>query len=125
MENKSTEWKDQVLKLLFTPLTLLRLVGNIMIIHIIAFIFGIGIFVIILSLTLSLLWFFPYWQPAYSVMYKICGNKNVSPILLKPKFPKWKYISISLRLAVVIYLIYVGLSMLFNSGFCAQSLICT
>jgi len=124
MKNNFNEWKDQAFKLLFTPATLLRLTGIIMLTHIIAFAFGIGIFIIIVGLTYGTFWLFPYWQPAHSVIFWISGNKNVSPHLIKPQLPWLKYISLGLRLAFVIYLVYFGLKMIIESGYCAQSLLC-
>ena len=117
------QWQSQVFSI-FKPLAILRIVVAFLVLHAIGFILGQAFIIILIVSSFALLWLFPYWQPAYNLIHKISGARDVSPILTKRHLRWWKYISLGLRLAFVVYAVLYGIKILFEKGFCGQSFIC-
>ena len=124
MQNESIkQWQSQVFSI-FKPLAILRIVVAFLAFHMVGFILGQTFIIIFIISSFALLWLFPYWQPAYTLIYKISGIKDASPILARPHLPWWRYISLGLRLAFVVYVSIYGIKILFEKGFCGQSFLC-
>ena len=116
MDNE--KWINQIRSLILLPRAMWRLIGLSLLLHIIGIvlgaIFNIGILVIVITAFFGLIWFFPYWQPAYSVIYWIAGNKSVSPLLESRTLKWWHYVSLMLKLAFLVCVLYFGLTLLFK-----------
>jgi len=124
MQNESIkQWQSQVFSI-FKPLTILRIVIAFLVFPMIGFMLGEAFILIFVVSSFAVLWLFPYWQPAYILIYKISGLKDVSPILAKPYLLWWRYITLGLRLVFVAYVVFYGIKILFEKGFCGQSFLC-
>ena len=118
MDTGNEKWIHQIRSLIFSPRAMWRLIGASLILHFIGLIFGvifnIGIFIIIVTIFFGILWFYPYWQPAYSTIYWIVGDKNL-PSLLEPHTLKWwDYLLLVIKIAVLAYILYIGLNLVFK-----------
>jgi hypothetical protein len=78
------------------------------------FAFNIGIFIIFVAVFFGILWLCPYWQPAYSIIYRIIGNKSISPLLGIGKLKWWQYISPGIKILFLVYILYVAIKLLFQ-----------
>jgi hypothetical protein len=114
-ENKSSQ-TNQITSLFFNLRTILLLIVVGLVLEIGGVLLDLlfhnaGISIIFTSLWFALIWLWPYWQPAYTIMYMIAGNKDISPILQKHQFKWWHYISPSIKVIFLIYLFYIGLKL--------------
>ena len=118
MQLNNDQWVKQTSQILLNPIAILRLLGAAMLWQtiglILAFIFNFGIFIVFIVLFFAILWLFPYWQLAYTIIYRISGNKEVSPYLESHILNWWNYISLVIRIAFLSYLFYFGLKLLFQ-----------
>ena len=121
--NEYTSWRKQIKQVFFHPKGILRLTGAIILVQLTSLILGFHIFVITMGLIFGLLWIFPYWQFAYSIIHKI-SKASISPSLVKPDFPWWNYMALVVRLSFAAYLIYFGISSILKFGFYEQSWFC-
>ena len=101
------------LKMLFiTPNALLRLMGATIIWKILGlvlgFVFNMAIFVLFVTIFFIIGWLGPYWQPAYSVLYWIVGNKSISPKLAPVRLGLWQFISIAIRLIFLAIMLFAA-----------------
>jgi hypothetical protein len=116
MQSQELKWKEQIHTIVTTPHAILK--STILIVLWLAIgvalglYFNFGITVIFIALFLFLLWFFPFWQPAFSLVYFITGNKNVSPRLVRYKISQTYVISLSVRGIFLAYLVYIAINML-------------
>ena len=116
MQSQEIKWKEQINALVTARHTILK--STILVIFWLAIGFALGIFfnygitVIFISLFLFILWFFPFWQPAFSLVYFIVGNKNISPKLIRNKISQTYVVSLSVRGVFLTYLVYVAIRML-------------
>ena len=78
------------------------------------FLFNFGIFILFVAVFFGILWLVPYWQPAYSIIYRIVGDKSISPVLepYQLKLKWWQYISVGIKLAFIAYILYVGFKLI-------------
>lgn len=109
-------WSLQVKSVLQSPYALLKLVGVAIVWKllglILGLIFNIGIFIIFVVIYYAILWLFPYWQPAFTIVHRIVGDDNIS-LTLEPFQLKWyQFISPFIRLAFLAYLFYIGITLL-------------
>ncbi len=118
MQTTEDKRENQVRSLLLSPNAILKLIGAFIIWKIVGLILGfalnIGIFVIFVVIFFATLWLSPYWQPAYSVIYRIIGNNNISPNLEQGHFSfySWRSILFGIRFAFLAYILYLGIKMI-------------
>lgn len=75
---------------------------------------NIGITVIFIVLLWGIMWFAPYWQPAYAIVHKVMGNKDIPPTLPKHHWKWWHYIPIVVKAAILLAALKFGLQLLFS-----------
>ncbi len=115
MQTTEDKRANQVKSLLLSPYAILKLIGFALIWQTIglslAFVFNFGIFIIFIAFFFAVLWLFPYWQPAYSIIYRIIGNNNIPPNLEKYQFRSewWHFIPLGIKLAFLLYIFYIGI----------------
>jgi hypothetical protein len=120
MDTEKEKWVYQLQSLLFKPNAILKVVtaaiGWQLLGLLLGLLFNIGISVIFVAVFFGVLWLAPYWQPAYWVIYQIIGDKTVSPTLEinHSKLRWWQYISLSIKLAFLAYILYIGLKLFFK-----------
>jgi hypothetical protein len=85
---------------------------------------GAGIGVISIAIYFTILWLFPYWQPAYTLMYLISGNKDVSPILERHDLKTYHYINLGIKIIFLLFLFYSGIRIILERGFCELNPFC-
>ena len=51
-----------------------------------------GYSIIFIAISFSIIWFAPYWQPAYFLIYKMMGNKNLPSELPKAQRKGWSFL---------------------------------
>jgi hypothetical protein len=73
-----------------------------------------GIIVIFMVLFWAVLWLAPYWQPAYALVYKAMGNKNIPAELPKHRWKWWHYIPIALKVIILLAVLRLGIQLLFQ-----------
>jgi len=73
-----------------------------------------GIALISIALTFGILWLAPYWQPAYTIVHIIMGNQNIPPTLPKYQRKWWNYISITIKVIMLLAILGTGLQLLFK-----------
>jgi hypothetical protein len=107
---------NQVKSVLRSPNAIIKLIGVALIWKMtgltLAFAFNFGIFIIFIVIFYTILWLFPYWQPAYSIVYRIVGNNDISPTLEPLHMKWWQYISPGIRFVFLAYLLYIGINLL-------------
>ncbi len=118
MNNKQQEWGKQLLSNLRLR-ELLRLTGVLLAVQFTGIALGLvlknfGIALIFIGVTFGILWLFPYWQPAYAIIYKIMGNQSISPVLPTYQRKWWSYISIAMKVLMVLAVLGIGLKLLFQ-----------
>jgi hypothetical protein len=114
MQTNEEQWASQVKSVISSPNALLKLVGVSVLWQIIGFglaFINFGIFLVFIVVFFGVLWLFPYWQPAYSIIYHIAGNKNISPILENHKLKWWQFISLGIRLLFLALLLYYSIKL--------------
>ena len=118
MQTTENKRANQVKSLILSPNAILKLIGIAIIWEIIGlilgFAFNFGIFIIFVAIFFATLWLFPYWQPAYSVIYRIVGNNNISPNLEQDyfSFKWWRFVSLGIRLVFLLYILFIGIKMI-------------
>jgi hypothetical protein len=73
-----------------------------------------GIMIIFVVLFLGIMWLAPYWQPAYSIVHKIMGNREILPTLPKYQWKWWHYIPILIKVILLLAVLRFGLQLLFQ-----------
>ncbi|MBI3162621.1 MAG: hypothetical protein HYZ23_08930, partial [Chloroflexi bacterium] len=79
MQPKENKWKEQIRSLVITPNAILK--SSILSVLWLAAGFALGLFynygisVIFIVVFLGILWLFPFWQPAFLLVYFIAGNR--------------------------------------------------
>jgi hypothetical protein len=53
-----------------------------------------------------------YWQPAYSLLRRIFGNKDIPPKLMLHKRKWWSYIPLAIRLTISTAILFKGIELL-------------
>ena len=110
------DWSQQVKSVLDSPNAILNLIKVAIVWKLIGLVLGIlfnfGMFIIFVVIYYTVLWLFPYWQPAYSIVYRIVGNKNISPTLKPIQLKWWQLISPTLRIGFLAYLLFLGIKLL-------------
>ena len=71
-----------------------------------------GYMLIWIAISLSFITLSTRWQPTYSLLRKILGNKNLPPKLITNKSNWWSYISLVITLAIPIFLLVEGVVLL-------------
>jgi hypothetical protein len=76
-----------------------------------------GIMIIFTTLFFGITWFAPFWQPAYTIVHKIMGNRELPSTL--PTLPKsqrkwWYYIPIAIQVIILLAILRFGLQLLFQ-----------
>jgi hypothetical protein len=116
MRTENDKWASQIQSLIFTPTAILKLIGASLLWQLIGvalgFAFNIGITIIFIVICLGILWLFPYWQPAYSIIYQIVGNKSISPFLESHKLKWWQYLSPGLKLLFLASVLYIAVKLI-------------
>ncbi len=76
-----------------------------------------GYSVIFVAIVVGIFMYAPYWQPAYTLVYRILGNKNIPDMLPKIKsnggsnLPR--YIALAIGLFIPSVLLFFGIRMIF------------
>ena len=73
-----------------------------------------GIIIIFIVLSHGILWFAPYWQPAYTIVHKIMGNQDLPSILPNSQKKWWYYIPIVIKIIILLAVLRLGLQLLFQ-----------
>jgi hypothetical protein len=116
LPQEETKWARQIKSLFISPHAILKLT----IVSILWFAAGValGLYYNIGFLALSIfvflffMWFFPFLQPIFSIVYFIVGNKNISPRLESVRLTRVYTISLGVRVVFLVYLVYVGIKLL-------------
>lgn len=107
-----------------TSRILLRLMGVSVASFLAAFLLGFGFLIIYFALMFFVIRFFPYSQPAYFVFTKAAGIREAPEKLVKPVVPWYRYIALIIYGFVIFYLIFIGLNLFVENGFCGQNFLC-
>ncbi len=116
MQLQEDKWKEQIRSVVLSPHAILK--SFILSAVWLAAGFALGIFynygiaVIFIIIALIILWFFPFWQPAFSLVYWIVGNRKISPHLEPFWLTRVYAISLSVRAVFLAFLVYVAIRML-------------
>ncbi len=116
MPSQEEKWKLQIRSLVLSPHAILKSSLLAALWLVVGFALGIyynyGIAVIFIIVALTVLWFFPFWQPVYSLVYWIVGNKKISPRLETFQWTRVYAVSLSVRAVFLAFLVYVAVRML-------------
>ena len=116
MQSPELKWKEQINAIVTTPRAILKSTILIVIWLAIGAALGLyvnfGITVIFITFVLFVIWFFPFWQPAFWLVHLIVGNKKVSPRLIHNPLNQTYKISLGVRGIFLAYLVYVAINML-------------
>lgn len=116
-EAENKQWIEQVQKVAITPGFIIGLGLWFLLITPITIFLGVGAGVIALAIFFSLIWLYPYWQPVFQIAHFISGRKEVPHILEKHQLKYFHYISLGIKIVVLLFLYYEGLRVLFEKGF--------
>jgi hypothetical protein len=105
-------------------LFMLRLMGIVLVVELAALMLGISFFLIAKGLVFGVLWLAPYWQPAGNILSKITQNAFPLPVATIRKIAWHSAIILVVKIAVAVGIVALGLTVLFQRGFCGQNLIC-
>ena len=78
---------------------------------------GPGYFVISMTFGFIILWFFPYWKPAYLVMAWVSGTKRPFNLDFPAQISIVRLITLLVKGVIIIYLLWVGANLLIKSNF--------
>ena len=107
-----------------TSKILLLILGKTLLFLFFSFLLGFGFILIAFATFLGVLWFFPYWQPAYDVVIKVANLTHAPKDLIRFHLP-WYYVPIlGLKAIAVLFMLYIGFDLLISQGLCNQNLIC-
>jgi hypothetical protein len=73
-----------------------------------------GVIIIFTVFLWGILWLAPYWQPAYSLVHRAMGNKDIPATLPKYRRRWWHYIPIVIKVAILLAALRIGLQVLFQ-----------
>jgi len=83
---------------------------------ILGFKFNIGITIIFIGIAHVILWFAPYWKPAFTLARRLMGNNNIPPELPKVKYTGWgfivHYLVLGIKLSILFATFYLGIRLL-------------
>ncbi|MBI5354155.1 MAG: hypothetical protein HZB50_16045 [Chloroflexi bacterium] len=115
-ETENEKWIEQFQNVIAKPKTILILGLYFFLITPITIFAGTGVGIIMFATFFSILWLFPYWQPAFKIT-RLIGNKNrVSSTLEKHKLKYYHFISLGIKIVFLFYLYYVGIKILMEKG---------
>ena len=75
---------------------------------------NVGIIIIFVVLFHGILWLAPYWQPAYTIVHKIMGNRDIPSTLPKYQRKWWHYIPIAIKVIILLAILRLGVQLLFQ-----------
>ncbi len=126
MDNQSQEiaqWRKQF-DTLFRPEGILRVLKTLISFQMGALVLGFAFSFMAMGISIGILSFFMYWQPAYDVFVALAKLDSAPAKLARPWLPWWQIPLLVIKAAMSIGLIAAGLRVLFQAGFCGQNLIC-
>lgn len=84
---------------------------------------GIGFILIWFGLIHIVLWFAPYWEPAYKALFKALNTPPPSQEFVTVPVTWWRAIVIGIKAAVILCVLYLGFRTLLTQGFLSQNII--
>lgn len=84
---------------------------------------GVGFFLLGQAVFLTVIWFAPYWQPAYSLLVRITNIPEAPRKLIPLAIPPYRYILLLIKAGLILTMFYYGIQMFIQFGFIGQNII--
>jgi hypothetical protein len=78
--------------------------------------FGVGVGIISIAIYFTILWLFPFWQPAFTIIYLISGNKDTSSIIEEHHLKIYHYFNLGIKIIFLLFLFYSGIRIIIEKG---------
>ena len=113
---ENEKWVEQIQNVIAKSKTILILGLWFFLITPITILMGTGAGIVMLATFFGVLWLFPYWPPAFLIVRLIGNKKEISPILEKHRLKYYHFISLGIKIIVILFMYYAGIKAIIEKG---------